>query len=233
MFEVSTKLAGHFWRATTVPMDQQDWDRLPDLLGVQPHERAEWHELLAALRQAVEEDLTDRQRRVFVAIALNNVPMDVLALELGSNRNAIYKTLFDADVSCGPAWPPTDISPDRFEATMNHGSSLDKLLATDPADVGCDRTFELLDVYVEVELAGQDPQPRFLEWQRTCAAAGHAEGTTKDCWRRLAGSTSEPGITGSGGAGRGGGWPPRPAEAAVPTRSRPGAPWCRRSGSTP
>ena len=44
---------------------------------------------------------------------------------------------------------------------MNHGSSLDKLLATDPADVGCDRTFELLDVYVEVELAGQDPQPRF------------------------------------------------------------------------
>ena len=81
---------------------------------------------------------------------------------------------------------------------MNHGSSLDKLLATDPADVGCDRTFELLDVYVEVELAGQDPQPRFLEWLRTCAAAGHAEGTTKDCWRQLAGSTSEPGITGVG-----------------------------------
>ena len=76
-------------------MDQQDWDRLPDLLGVQPHQRAEWHELLAALRQAVEEDLTDRQRKVFVAIALNNVPMDVLALG-GSNRNAIYKTLFDA-----------------------------------------------------------------------------------------------------------------------------------------
>ena len=44
---------------------------------------------------------------------------------------------------------------------MNHASSLDKLLATDPADVGCDRTFELLDLYVEVELAGQDPHPRF------------------------------------------------------------------------
>jgi hypothetical protein len=44
---------------------------------------------------------------------------------------------------------------------MNHGSSLDKLLATDPADAGCDATFALLDVYVEVELAGQDPQPRF------------------------------------------------------------------------
>jgi hypothetical protein len=44
---------------------------------------------------------------------------------------------------------------------MNHASSLDKLLATNPADIGCDRAFELLDVYVEVELAGQNPQVRF------------------------------------------------------------------------
>jgi hypothetical protein len=44
---------------------------------------------------------------------------------------------------------------------MNDASWLDKLLATDPADVGCDRTFELLDLSVEVELAGQDPQRRF------------------------------------------------------------------------
>jgi hypothetical protein len=43
---------------------------------------------------------------------------------------------------------------------MTDASSLDKLLATDPADVGCDTTFELLDVYVEVELAGQDPRSR-------------------------------------------------------------------------
>jgi RNA polymerase sigma-70 factor, ECF subfamily len=96
MFEVSTKIARHFWRSMTVPLDQEDWDRLPDRLGVQPHERAEWHELLAALRRAVEENLTDHQRRVFVAIALNGVPMDAVALELGSNRNAIYKSLFDA-----------------------------------------------------------------------------------------------------------------------------------------
>ena len=40
--------------------------------------------------------LTERQREVFVAIALNDVSIDVLALELGSNRNAIYKNLFDA-----------------------------------------------------------------------------------------------------------------------------------------
>jgi hypothetical protein len=43
---------------------------------------------------------------------------------------------------------------------MNYASSLDKLLAIDPADAGCDGTFALLDVYVEVELAGQDPRSR-------------------------------------------------------------------------
>jgi RNA polymerase sigma-70 factor, ECF subfamily len=96
MLEVSTKLARHFWRTSTVPMEQQDWDRLPDRLGAQPHKRAEWRELLAALRRAVREDLTDHQRTVFVAIALNGVPTDAVALQLSSNRNAIYKSLFDA-----------------------------------------------------------------------------------------------------------------------------------------
>jgi RNA polymerase sigma-70 factor (ECF subfamily) len=44
----------------------------------------------------VDEELTSRQRRVFVAIVLNGVPLDALVIELASNRNAIYKTLFDA-----------------------------------------------------------------------------------------------------------------------------------------
>jgi DNA-directed RNA polymerase specialized sigma24 family protein len=36
------------------------------------------------------------QRKIFVAIVLNGVPMDALITELGSTRNAIYKTMFDA-----------------------------------------------------------------------------------------------------------------------------------------
>jgi RNA polymerase sigma-70 factor (ECF subfamily) len=40
--------------------------------------------------------LTPHQRRVLVALALNGVPIDVLAERLGSNRNALYKTLHDA-----------------------------------------------------------------------------------------------------------------------------------------
>jgi len=33
---------------------------------------------------------------VLVAVALNDVPIDVLAAKLGTNRNALYKNLFDA-----------------------------------------------------------------------------------------------------------------------------------------
>ena len=96
MLEVSMKVGRHFWRNRPASMDQDSWERLPDPLSVQPHERLEQQEMLAELRRAIIEDLTTHQRRVFVAVALNEVQMDAFARELGSNRNAVYKTLFDA-----------------------------------------------------------------------------------------------------------------------------------------
>lgn len=96
VFEVSNKLGRHFWRHPTAALDSEDWEQLPDRFGLDPAAQAEWGEMLSALRRTVEEDLSDRQRRVFVAIALNDVPLDALVAELGSNRNAIYKTMFDA-----------------------------------------------------------------------------------------------------------------------------------------
>jgi RNA polymerase sigma-70 factor (ECF subfamily) len=96
IFEVSAKIGRHFWRDPGVRLDAEDWDRLPDRFGFDPAQEAEWRDLLAALRRAVDEELTARQRRVFVALVLNGVPLDALVIELASNRNAIYKTLFDA-----------------------------------------------------------------------------------------------------------------------------------------
>jgi RNA polymerase sigma-70 factor (ECF subfamily) len=96
IFEVSAKIGRHFWRHPSVPLDAEGWERLPDRFGFDPAQEAEWRDLLAALRRAVDEELTTRQRRVFVAIVLNRVPLDTLVIELASNRNAIYKTLFDA-----------------------------------------------------------------------------------------------------------------------------------------
>ena len=96
IFEVSAKIGRHFWHHPSVPFDAEDWDRLPDRFGFDPTQGAEWRDLLTALHRAVDEQLTARQRQVFVAIVLNQVPLDTLVIELASNRNAIYKTLFDA-----------------------------------------------------------------------------------------------------------------------------------------
>ena len=41
-------------------------------------------------------ELTWRQREIFVAIVLNDIPLDALVVKLGTNRNVIYKMLFDA-----------------------------------------------------------------------------------------------------------------------------------------
>src|SRR5690349_22909897 len=95
IFEVSAKIGRHFWRHPAVPLGAEDWDRLPARFGLDPAQEAEWRDLLAALRRAVDEELTARQRQVFVAIVLNGVPLDALVLELGSSRNAVYKVLFD------------------------------------------------------------------------------------------------------------------------------------------
>jgi RNA polymerase sigma-70 factor (ECF subfamily) len=96
IYEVSTKVGRHFWQKPTTPMDAEEWDRLPDRFGLDPARVAEWSEVVAALHRAVDEELTEHQRRIFVAIVLNGAPLDALVIELGSSRNAIYKALFDA-----------------------------------------------------------------------------------------------------------------------------------------
>ena len=96
ILEVSAKLGRHFWRRPAVSFDAEDWDRLPDRFGMRPDEHAQQRELIAAVRRAVEQELTERQRQVFVAIVVDGVPLDALVARLGSNRNAIYKTMFDA-----------------------------------------------------------------------------------------------------------------------------------------
>jgi len=97
VLEVSSKLGRHYWRQHPAEhLEAEDWDRLPDRLGAGPGEDAEHAELVKAVRQAVEEALTEHQRRLFVAVVLNEVPLDALVARLGTNRNAVYKAVFDA-----------------------------------------------------------------------------------------------------------------------------------------
>jgi RNA polymerase sigma-70 factor, ECF subfamily len=78
-----------------VPLEPEGWGLFADA-KLEPDAEAEQTELVATLQAAIDEVLTPHQRRVLVALALNGVPIDVLADRLNTNRGALYKTLHDA-----------------------------------------------------------------------------------------------------------------------------------------
>jgi RNA polymerase sigma-70 factor (ECF subfamily) len=95
ILETAVKLRRRAWRDREIPRTPESWDLVQDLRHAPEHD-AEQNELVAALGDAIENVLTPRQREVLVAVAVNGVPIDVLAERLESTRGALYKTLHDA-----------------------------------------------------------------------------------------------------------------------------------------
>jgi RNA polymerase sigma-70 factor, ECF subfamily len=95
ILEVSSKLGRHYWRNPPVELDAAQWERLPDRLGLDPHQHAEAACILAEVRHVIESELTAHQRRIFTAIVVDGIPLNALADKLNLQRNAIYKVIFD------------------------------------------------------------------------------------------------------------------------------------------
>ena len=95
LFEAAAKVRKRAWQQRELPVADDTWAALSSGSGA-PAEEAERSELLGAIAAAVDTVLSERQREVFVSLALNGVPIDVLAERWGSTRGAIYKMLHDA-----------------------------------------------------------------------------------------------------------------------------------------
>src|ERR671931_1764394 len=95
LLEAAVKLRRRAWQGREVPLEPETWS-LFSSSALEPDEAAEQSELLATLQRAIEQVLTPHQRRVLVALAVNGVPIDVLAERLNTTRGALYKTLHDA-----------------------------------------------------------------------------------------------------------------------------------------
>jgi RNA polymerase sigma-70 factor (ECF subfamily) len=93
-YEASVAVRKRRWLGREIPVEDEGWEAVAR--EASPGRQVEEMELLAALRVAVAEALTPHQRSVFVALALNQVPVDVLAERLGTTRGALYKTLHEA-----------------------------------------------------------------------------------------------------------------------------------------
>jgi RNA polymerase sigma-70 factor (ECF subfamily) len=95
LLEAGVKMRRRPWQGRELPLAPERWAQITDRSAT-PEAGAQQRELLNAIGHAIEQELTPHQREVLVAVALNEIPIDVLAERLGSSRGALYKTIHDA-----------------------------------------------------------------------------------------------------------------------------------------
>lgn len=84
------------WRDRPVDLSEQ-----PESIPADPHSTealAEARDLAGAVTAAMDVVLTPRQKRIAIALIVEEVPIDVLAERMSTNRNALYKALHDIRV---------------------------------------------------------------------------------------------------------------------------------------
>ena len=96
LYEAAAKVRTRAWQGREVPLAGESWPLIVDERLRGPEHGAETAELLATLRDGIAQQLTPHQREVLIAVALNDVPIDVLAERLNTTRGALYKTVHDS-----------------------------------------------------------------------------------------------------------------------------------------
>jgi RNA polymerase sigma-70 factor (ECF subfamily) len=95
LLEAATAMRRRAWQGHEIPVVDEHWSLLAHA-GPSPVAQAETSQLLRAIAAAIEAELTPHQREVLVMLAVDGVPIDVLAHRLSTTRGALYKTLHDA-----------------------------------------------------------------------------------------------------------------------------------------
>jgi RNA polymerase sigma-70 factor (ECF subfamily) len=95
LLEAAVKVRRRAWQGREVPIEPEHWAVIASR-DDSPAREAESNELLDSVASAIETELSPHQREVLVAVALNDVPIDVLAERLNTTRGALYKTIHDA-----------------------------------------------------------------------------------------------------------------------------------------
>ena len=113
LYEAAAKVRKRAWQGREVPLTSETWPLIAGDHQSTPEQGAETAELLAAVQEGIERELTPHQREVLVAIALNDVPIDVLAERLNTTRGALYKTVHDARQKLRATLATRGLSPDE------------------------------------------------------------------------------------------------------------------------
>jgi len=87
---------------------------------VTPEEKATQFSLLEFVQNVIDEDLTEKQRMAITAVMLNGIPMDEVARKMDTNRNALYKLIYDARQRLQRSMLENGISPQEVLAAFEN-----------------------------------------------------------------------------------------------------------------
>ena len=89
LYEAAAKTRRRAWQGRELPTAPEDWPATAHITDFETPER------MRTLQRGIAR-LTPQQREVLIALAVNGVPIDVLAERRHTTRGALYKTLHDA-----------------------------------------------------------------------------------------------------------------------------------------
>jgi RNA polymerase sigma-70 factor, ECF subfamily len=112
LLEAAVRMRRRSWHGRELPLEADGWERLSDARMTSPDDRAETCELIDALCDGIGA-LTSHQRSVLIALAVNGVPIDVLAERRQTTRGALYMTLRDARRRLRARLAVDGLEPDR------------------------------------------------------------------------------------------------------------------------
>ena len=159
LLEAAVKLRRRAWQGREVPIEQDGWDLVASA-DLQPARRPSRRSSSRRSDARSTGVLSPHQRRVLVALAVNGVPIDVLAERLGTTRGALYKTLHDARRKLRRqlaadghplSGPPMEDRDDPFGTGTRSSSACS---GRREPELGCDACFDELDRYVDLQLLG-------------------------------------------------------------------------------
>jgi RNA polymerase sigma-70 factor (ECF subfamily) len=74
------------------------------------HERM----ILQRVQKMIDEELTDKQKTAMNALMMHGIPIEVVAEQMGTNRNALYKLVHDARLKMKERLMAEGIDPDEM-----------------------------------------------------------------------------------------------------------------------
>lgn len=107
-----------------MPADDDYGDFTPAILsdpGPSPEQQTTQQSMIDMVMRLIKEELTDRQREAVMAVMVGGMPLEEVARQMDTNRNALYKLIHDARKRLQKRLANEGLTPDEVLAVFETG----------------------------------------------------------------------------------------------------------------